>query len=126
MTPLVDVSLVLVIIFMVVVPFFSHIIKPLMLPTSSRTAMTDRNSIPVSVFPDGELAVGSSLIGGPDQLAGALQHEISTGKSPWVMVRAGQEVPHGRVMDIVKAVKKAGIERIGFAVSPKGGLGERP
>ncbi|OGR88233.1 MAG: hypothetical protein A3J74_08190 [Elusimicrobia bacterium RIFCSPHIGHO2_02_FULL_57_9] len=119
MTPLVDVSLVLVIIFMVVVPFFSHIIKPMTLPSASRAAMTERNSISVSVFPDGDLAVGSSLIAGPEQLVGAIAQEIASGKAPWVMVRAGNDVAHGRVMDIIKTIKKAKIERVGFAVQPK-------
>ena len=117
-TPLVDISLVLVIIFMIVAPFLSQILKPLQLPKSSKAAITEANSIKISVFPDGTLAVGSSMIG-LGELPGRLKQEIASGKNPWALVRAGMEVPHGQVMQIVKIVKEAGIQRIAFAAQPK-------
>lgn len=118
LTPLVDVSLVLVIIFMVVAPFVTHILKPLQLPHCVNASLSEQNSIKVSVFPDGTLAVGPNLVK-REQLESALQQEIASGKNPWVMLRAGMMVSHGRVMDIVGAIKKAGIKRIGFAAKPK-------
>ncbi|HAM37018.1 MAG TPA: protein TolR [Elusimicrobia bacterium] len=118
LTPLVDVSLVLVIIFMVVAPFFSQILKPLLLPASSRATLSEQNCVKVSIFPDGTLAVGAALIA-EAKLAEALQLELTLGKRPWALVRAGTDVSSGRVMDIVKELKRAGIERIAFAAQPK-------
>ncbi|MFA6003235.1 MAG: biopolymer transporter ExbD [Elusimicrobiota bacterium] len=121
LTPLVDVSLVLVIIFMVVAPFFSQILKPLTLPNSASATLTEQNTIKVSIFPDGTLAVGPALVQ-PEQMNAALQKEIASGKQPWVVVRAGTEVASGRVMDTVKEIKKYGIERVAFAAQPKAAI----
>src|SRR6266404_6130316 len=114
LTPLVDVSLVLVIIFMVVAPFITHILKPLMLPDSAKAGLTEQNTIKVSVFPDGTLAVGSALV---DQgnLAAIVHVQLSVGEPKGVLVRAGANVTHGRVMEIVKIVQEAGAQRVAFA-----------
>ncbi|MBI4057516.1 MAG: biopolymer transporter ExbD [Elusimicrobia bacterium] len=129
LTPLVDVSLVLVIIFMVVAPFFSHILKPLLLPPAGKAALNDQNTIKVSIFPDGTLAVGSSMVS-ESELGNRIKKEIQEGKQPWVLVRAGEEVVHGRVMEILKVIKTLGVQRIAFATRPKvdveGGHGGKP
>ncbi len=49
----------------------------------------------------------------------AILNEVANGKSPWVLVRAGVDIPYGRVMAIVKMVKKSGVSRIAFATRPK-------
>ena len=118
MTPLVDVSLVLVIIFMIVAPFMSNVLKPLNLPTSARAALSEQEAVKVSIFPDGQLAVGPDMIERA-QLESAIQKQISEGKRPWVLIRAGAEVNHGKVMEIVKVVKALKIERLAFAANPK-------
>lgn len=123
MTPLVDISLVLVIIFMVIAPFLSHVLKPVDLPSSSKAALSDQNSIKVSIYPDGTLAVGSLMLTEPE-LADAIDKELAAGKKPWVLVRAGADVPHGRVMDVVKSILKRKIERLAFAARPKTTPGE--
>lgn len=123
-TPLVDVSLVLVIIFMVVAPFFSQTLRPLILPSSAFTALTESNAIKVSVFADGQMAVGSTFVDDA-HLDGALRREISAGRPPWVLVRAGTEVSHRQVMAVVKSVKKSGIKRVAFAAQAKPGASSR-
>ena len=119
LTPLVDVSLVLVIIFMIVAPLFSNILKPLILPAATNVGLNEMNAIKVSLFPDGTVAVGPT-IARPEHLAETVQKEISGGRLPWVLIRAGTHVSHGRVMDAVKAVKIGGAQRIGFAVQSRG------
>ena len=118
LTPLVDVSLVLVIIFMVVAPLFSNILKPLLLPAAANAGLTESNAIKVSIFPDGMLAVGPTVVPESD-VADAVKKEIASGRPPWVLVRAGTDVPHGRVMDVVRSVQRAGAQRIGFAVQSR-------
>jgi biopolymer transport protein ExbD len=114
LTPLVDVSLVLVIIFMIVAPLFSNILKPLMLPVAEKTTMSESNSINVSVFSDGVLAVGPNVVQ-QAQLLDAVKKEIALGRPPWILIRAGADVSHGRVMEILEVVKQSGAKRIGFA-----------
>lgn len=118
-TPLVDVALVLVIIFMVVAPFLSQILKPLTLPNASRTAMSEQNTIKVSLFPDNTMAVGAQLV--PiNELAQKIKDEMANGKPPWVILRAGAEIPHGDVMRIMKIIKETGAQRVAFAANPGG------
>mgnify|MGYP001582467655 CR=1 FL=1 len=118
MTPLVDVSLVLVIIFMIISPFLSNILKPIILPTSRQSLLTEQNTIKVSIFPDGQLGVGPRIVNEAD-LESAIGKELAAGKKPWVLVRAGAEVSHGRVMSVVKTIKKQKIERVAFATRPR-------
>lgn len=115
LTPLVDVSLVLVIIFMVVAPLFTNILKPLLLPAAANAGLTESNSIKISIFLDGMLAVGPTIVPASG-VTGAIQKEIASGRPPWVLVRAATEVPHGRVMDVIQSVKRGGALRVGFAV----------
>ena len=116
-TPLVDVCLVLVIIFMVIAPFVTQILKPLSLPTAQRTGMTEQNTIKVSLFPDGTLAVGATLIS-IGELSAKLKEEQNSGKPPWVIIRAGAEIAHRDVMNVMKIVKEFGAERVAFAANP--------
>ena len=113
LTPLVDVSLVLVIILMVSAPLFAHLFKPLLLPTADHAILSEANAITVSVFPEGTLAVGPVMVT-ESRLAKEVARQIASGRRPWALVRAGASVPHGRVMDILRIIK-SGIQRIGFA-----------
>jgi biopolymer transport protein ExbD len=115
LTPLVDVSLVLVIIFMVSAPLFSHLFKPLVLPVSGHSALTEANSITISVFPEGALAVGPVNVS-EQSLAEEVARQIASGRPPWALVRADAGVTHGRVMDILRIVRGSGVQRVGFAV----------
>ena len=123
MTPLVDISLVLVIIFMIISPFLANTLKPITLPYSAKAMLTDQNTIKVSIFPDGTVAVGPSLVT-EQELTDAIGRELAAGKKPWILVRAGAEVSHGRVMDVVKIIKKQKIERLAFAARSKTNEGQ--
>lgn len=125
LTPLVDVSLVLVIIFMVVAPFCSNVIKPMTLPSSRKSSLYAQDSIKVSLFPDGNLAVGPEFIP-RERLVETLRGELASGKPSVALVRAGTDVPHGEVMEVLHAVKQAGVQRIAFAVHPKSEGGPLP
>jgi len=118
MTPLVDISLVLVIIFMLIAPFLSSLVKPMKLPPARRASLNDQNTVKVSIFKDGTLAVNASVVKEAD-LGGVILKEITKGKSPWALVRADTEIPYERVMSIMQLIKKAGIERIAFATRPE-------
>jgi len=118
MTPLVDVSLVLVIIFMVIAPFFSNLLKQLVLPAAASVSLNDQNSMKISIFTDGTLAVNANVVD-ESEMGGAILNEIGRTRSPWVIVRADSKVRHGRVMEIVRLAKRSGVERVAFAITPK-------
>lgn len=114
-TPLVDVSLVLVIIFMVIAPFVPQLLKPIHLPSSYNAALTEADCIKVSLFSDGRIAVDTDFVS-RESLEEAVKSKIASGHAPWVIIRAGSEASHGSVMQIVDIVKRAGAQRIAFAV----------
>lgn len=118
MTPLVDVSLVLVIIFMLIAPFLSQLLKPMILPTARQATLNDQNTVKVSIFTDGTLAVNATVVK-EENMGELILKEITKGKSPWALVRADTDVPYEKVMTILQLVKKAGIERVAFATKPE-------
>ncbi|MFA6434737.1 MAG: biopolymer transporter ExbD [Elusimicrobiales bacterium] len=117
MTPLVDISLVLVIIFMLIAPFLSRLLKPMTLPPARQASLNDQNTVKISIFKDGTLAVNANVVN-EAEMGGRILSEITSGKSPWALVRADVEVPYEKVMVILRLVKKSGIERIAFATRP--------
>lgn len=117
MTPLVDVSLVLVIIFMLIAPFLSRLLKPMTLPPAKQASLNDQNTVKISIFTDGTLAINAEVVKEAD-LGEQILKEITRGKSPWALVRADTEVPYEKVLVILHLIKKSGIERIAFATRP--------
>ncbi|HAH31675.1 MAG TPA: biopolymer transporter ExbD [Elusimicrobia bacterium] len=117
MTPLVDVSLVLVIIFMLIAPFLTRLLKPMQLPPSKQASLNDQNTVKISIFKDGTLAVNTDVVD-ESALGERILKEITKGKSPWALVRADTEIPYEKVTVILQLIKKAGIERVAFATRP--------
>lgn len=117
MTPLVDISLVLVIIFMLIAPFLSRLLKPMTLPPARQASLNDQNTVKISIFSDGTLAINAEVVT-EAELGPRVLKEITRGKSPWALIRADTDIPYEKVMVILQLVKKSGIERIAFATRP--------
>lgn len=118
-TPLVDVSLVLVLIFLVSSPFFVKSLVPVQLPQATSSSSEDQKNITVSIASDRTFSVNETSI---DKKV--LTHEIETQMKEsdisFLLIRADEAVPHGDVEDIMKIGKKLGFKRIAFATNPKG------
>jgi biopolymer transport protein TolR len=116
-TPLVDVILVLLIIFMVTAPMMSRGIDVRLPRTESGSDGTEDRLI-VSVDRDSTIylndrPVNLALL--TDKLKGEMQR---TG-SEFVFLRADQDVPYGRVMAVMDQIKKAGAEKVGMVTRPE-------
>lgn len=112
-TPLVDVCLVLVIIFMVTTAAFLEPPFEITLPKAHTSEQTKEENIFVAVSPDGGLAINESRIVG-DKFAELVTDRIKKSRLKLVVIRADQEALSGAVIDVLNIVKEAGARRITF------------
>ena len=113
-TPLVDVCLVLLIIFMVVTPVIVNGV-PVQLPPSStaETAGEAKRQLSITVKDDDTLFVGASVLRG-EQLAGELESIHRTAPDRPVSIRGDKRVAYGKVLDVLSACRTAGFENVGL------------
>ena len=117
MTPLIDVMLVLLVIFMITAPLMSSSLK-LDLPRSDAAKPGDNPLfVALAIDAQGRLYVGEEAIS-PEQLAARLLEAARRNPATEVQLRADRGVPYGRVAELIGAIQKAGLSRIGFVTEP--------
>ncbi len=118
-TPLVDVSLVLVIIFMVATPFMEHPSLPVSLPKAITAEGEERENITITITADGRYALNADVMSSPDALLPALQKRIAKSKEKYVIIRADEQVFHGRLLEAMRWAKEAGAKSLTIATVQK-------
>ena len=118
-TPLVDVCLVLLIIFMVVTPMLQNGVDVL-LPQGPNAAKKpgDKNDLTISIKPDGTVFVGQNWI--PDRdLARYLSAEYQKNPGRAVMLKADKRINFGKVRMVMKAANDAGFTQVAILTQNK-------
>ena len=127
-TPLVDVCLVLVIIFMVTAPLLVEPAFKVKLPvTRSLDKDEERDKVMISLGAQGRLAVDSDQIraGGADevkafeQLKRLVNYKLQLSDSKLVVIRADREASHGMLTDVMALAKDCGAKQIKIATKQK-------
>jgi biopolymer transport protein ExbD len=112
-TPLVDVVLVLLLVFMVTAPMMSRGID-VSLPVATQTEDPPEDRLTVSVGADERVYIGDRPIN-LALLEDTLKGMLAAGRSAKVVyLRADERLRYGRVIEVVDKIKRAGIEQIGF------------
>ena len=111
-TPLVDVILVLLIIFMVTAPMMTRGIDVRLPKTESGTDATEQRLV-VTVDTDNTIYLNERPVN-LALLTDRLKTEMKRTGLDFVFLRADQEVPYGRVMLVMDQIKKAGADRVGM------------
>ncbi|MGF9563440.1 protein TolR [Neorhizobium sp. JUb45] len=112
-TPLVDVMLVLLIIFMVAAPMMT-VGVPIDLPETQASAMnSDTQPITISVNPAGEIYLQETPIG-IDEVVPKLEAIATTGYNERIYVRGDTAAAYGVVMKVMARVSAAGFKNIGL------------
>ena len=112
-TPLVDVMLVLLIVFMVAAPLMT-VGVPIDLPeTQARQLNTESQPITVSVTPDGQVFVGDDPVALAD-LATRIGELAQNGTEDRIYVRGDTTANYGAVMQVMGTLSGAGYSRIGL------------
>jgi biopolymer transport protein ExbD len=119
-TPLVDVTLVLLIIFMVTAKIIVSQGMPMDLPKAA-SGESLQTVFSVELSADGKTRVDSNVVAS-DELVGKLAQDAkSRNKELRAVIRADQKVEHGRVIHVLDLLKRAGVAKIAFAVTPVAG-----
>ena len=118
MTPLIDVMLVLLVIFMITAPLMSASLKLDLPQAEGATAGDTPAFIAVAIDPQGQLYVGDEAVT-PEVLAERVAQAAVKNPATEVQLRADRTVPYGRVAELIGTVQKAGLNRIGFVADPK-------
>jgi biopolymer transport protein TolR len=111
-TPLVDVVLVLLLVFMVTAPMMSRGID-VSLPVANQPKANEEERVAVSINAAGRIYVGDQLVT-PAMLEDKLRAMMEGRTSKVVYLRADESLRYGGVIAVVDAIKKAGVEQIGF------------
>ncbi len=113
MTPLVDVMLVLVVIFIITAPLLASSIK-LDLPHSDAARSTDAlRAVTVVVDASGQAFLNDQAVS-LAELARRLDAVHQNNADAEVQLRADRAVPYGRIVEVMGTAQKAGLRRIGF------------
>ena len=115
-TPLVDVMLVLLIIFMVTAPLLVSAV-PIDLPDSRAKPLDQQpDQVTVSIDPDGQIFLDRDKLA-PGELADRLAGLVKDGKPPLVTLRADRSLDYGRVMAVMGELNAAGVTQISLVTS---------
>jgi biopolymer transport protein TolR len=115
-TPMVDVMLVLLIIFMVITPMLQPGKLVEMASARNPVDMSDANkadALIVSVLRDGKIFLGNENVTG-EALTQKLQKRLSNRLNKTVYVRADARVRYGSLVDAVDDVRSAGVDQLGL------------
>ncbi len=124
-TPLVDVMLVLLIIFLITIPVVTQTIK-LELPKERNIPLqTKPENIVIAVDRDGEVYWGIERLRGIEELVSRLKVQAVKEPQPEVHIRGDSEVRYEAVGRVVVACQRAGIFKVGFITEPPAGAAAR-
>ncbi|MBL8288461.1 MAG: biopolymer transporter ExbD [Rubrivivax sp.] len=120
-TPLVDVMLVLLIIFLITIPVVTHTIKLELPKERNLPTQTKPENIVLAVNRDGEVYWGMQRIPDQEALVARLKLESVKEPQPEVHIRGDLEVRYEAVGRVVVACQRAGIFKVGFITEPPAG-----
>ena len=116
-TPLVDVMLVLVVIFIITAPLLASSIR-LDLPKAEGTQPGDAPKFVTVVVDKAGKVFLNDKPATPEQLATQLAASARQNPETEIQLRADQGVPYGKVVEVMGIAHKAGLSRIGFVAEP--------
>jgi biopolymer transport protein ExbD len=117
MTPLVDVMLVLLIVFMITLPVMQHAVKVELPQASSQKNEVKPESINLSISAKGQVFWNNSPID-IDTLTVYAQKAAQKSPQPEVQLRADKNVRYESVAQVLSTAKKSGLTKIGFVTEP--------
>ena len=114
-TPLVDVMLVLLVIFLITAPLMGSALRLDLPATEAASSPAPINSLSLILDPQGLIFIDDKPVA-LEALPAVLAMQASTDASVEVQLRADQSVPYGRVAEVMGLLQKAGLTKVALAV----------
>ncbi|WP_394672760.1 ExbD/TolR family protein [Limnobacter sp.] len=118
MTPLVDVMLVLLIIFIITVPVITHSVKVDLPQASQQPTEVKPDVVTLSVMRDGTLNWNDEELTF-ENLELRLQAVAQQEKQPELRIQGDRAVEYEKVVQVMAAAQRAGVEKLGFMTEPQ-------
>ena len=117
MTPLVDVMLVLLIIFIITAPLMTHSVK-VDLPRAASTPTPDKPlTLQVAIDADNHVFVGSEAVD-RDSLESRFREAVARDANVEIHLKADRSTRYESVAETMSAARRAGLTKIGFVTQP--------
>jgi biopolymer transport protein TolR len=122
-TPMVDVMLVLLIIFMVITPMLQNKVSITLAQVENPTNMPDadkEDAIVVAVTRDGAVYLGQNKVD-PSQLGSLVRDKLEDKTDKMIYIRADERAQYKAVEDAIDDVRTAGVEEVGLLTQRREG-----
>jgi len=116
-TPLVDITLVLLVVFIVTARIIVGQTLPMDLPRAA-TGAEQQVVLAIELGRSGEVAVNGKRVDGEAAIVPLARDALARSPDVRAVINADESVAHGKVVRVMDATKQAGITRIAFGVSP--------
>jgi biopolymer transport protein ExbD len=117
-TPLVDVMLVLLIVFIVTAPLLMQAVQVKLPKTDTVNPVKQSRTVQLSVNAEGTVYIDQRTVH-YDALEGELKKLLAQDAELNVQIHADESVRYGRVAQVMAAAQRAGISKLGFVTVPK-------
>jgi len=122
-TPLVDIMLVLLIIFLITVPVVLGSVEVELPAERNIPTQTKPENVNIAVDVNGNVYWNQSLVGGEEELLALLRAEAPKVPQPVVHIRGDIDTSYEYVGRVVEAFQRVGIAKVGFITEPPPGGG---
>jgi biopolymer transport protein ExbD len=117
MTPLVDVMLVLLIIFMITVPVLTHAVKVELPRAANQASPVKPKSVTISITADGALFWDQAPLDEPE-LERKLKGVAGQNPQPEIRIQGDRKAQYENVIKAMAAAQRAGVLKLGFVTDP--------
>jgi len=121
-TPLVDITLVLLIIFMVTTKIVMNQTVPLDLPKAATGTSDVQVVFSIILAADGRTLVDGKMLANDDAILAVARETQTQHPDLRAVIKADSAVTHGRVIHVLDLLKQAHVTKIAFGVTPVSGL----
>ncbi|SAL18350.1 biopolymer transport protein ExbD/TolR [Caballeronia terrestris] len=119
MTPLIDVMLVLLVIFIITAPLFTHAIRLDLPKVSSQSVRETPDTVTLSIDDAGRLYWNDKPVT-LDEMRARFADEGKRPAPPEIHLRASGATRYDVIAQVMGAAQQAGLDKIGFVTEPKG------
>jgi biopolymer transport protein ExbD len=118
-TPMVDVMLVLLVIFIVTAPLLTPAIRMDLPRAEGRSAPQEASAVQLSIDAQGRVYWDGIALASDDALARRMSEAAASTPPPGLQVRADREVRYERLAVILATAQRAGLNRLAFITEPQ-------